>query len=421
MAFDRSKFKATSTSVIDEEAKRQEEVSKNYSVSTLDGYVPFFKIEDGQNQFRIMPSVSEGVSPYVPFRTIQLKCEVDKKDDSGKKIGTEVKNKKIFIATVHSKKMKKDPCEIYLDYIFAKAEGMDKEEKQKFLNPVVGYRANGKWVPGIRPQSSYVGYCTNTKGELGRIDLKPNWLKEMQKLSIAKSEEEVSTIDVFSDPDEGFPLLITKSVDNAGKLPKTVYSISTKDPVKGQNWDEFFEKNRVSNETLAKLESLTTLEELYVDSYSRRDWDLALDGLQRFDKENNYNIFADEKFLDELEELEKFVPEEKQSSKEEKSQKKETKKSEDSTENNSSSQSKLPSVSKMKRFLKVYVEEEYEGRELPELSEKELQEWYLLAIDEKPLPMPEQDEESGEDEPEGDEEDEGVEDALAKIRNLKNK
>ena len=171
------------------------------------------------------------------------------------------------------------------------------------------------------------------------------------------------------------------------------------------------------------MESLTTLEELYVDSYSRRDWDLALDGLQRFDKENNYNIFADEKFLDELEELEKFVPEEKQSSKEEKSQKKETKKSEDSTENNSSSQSKLPSVSKMKRFLKVYVEEEYEGRELPELSEKELQEWYLLAIDEKPLPMPEQDEESGEDEPEGDEEDEdeGVEDALAKIRNLKNK
>lgn len=414
--FDRNKYKAASLDVIQGEEKKNLETEKVYSIGGGEGYTPVFRVEDGLNEFRIMPSCTEGVSPYMLMKTTILKCEVDKIDEKTHKPNgqKEIKGKRIFIATVHSDTMKKDPVELYLDYVFAQAEGMDVEAKKAYLAPVLGYRKSNTFIPGIRPTSCYVSYATNKKGELGRIELKTTWLKKMQEISTEKSEDDVATLDIFSDPDEGFPLLIKKELD----ANKTVYTVSTKDLPKGQTWEEFFEKYSVSDETLTKLEKCTSLKELYVNSYSRKDWEMALDGLQRFDKDNKYNVFANEKFLDELEALEKFVPQAKEV-KEEKSSVNIEKQGQ-----SEASQSK-PTISKMKRYLKVFLDDEY-GTELPEsLSDAEIEEWYDLAVNDQPLPIKpttttNPTEDASDDVATGEEED-SADAALAKIRQLRNK
>lgn len=46
-----------------------------------------------------------------------------------------------------------------------------------------------------------------------------------------------------------------------------------------------------------------------------------------------------------------------------------------------------PSPLKMKKFLKAYIEENYDERELPKLSREELNKWYDLAVNTEELPF----------------------------------
>jgi hypothetical protein len=128
-----------------------------------------------------------------------------------------------------------------------------------------------------------------------------------------------------------------------------------------------------------------------------------MDGLKRFDQKHpEYNIFSNDQFLDELEALYKLVP---ASEKNEQEQENEPAKEEEKTsrpartapaakpepKEESVSESKYPSIAKMKMFIRDYMEDKYPGVDLPRLSEKELQEWYDLAYDEKELPIEEPD------------------------------
>lgn len=180
------------------------------------------------------------------------------------------------------------------------------------------------------------------------------------------------------------------------------------------------------------LNEVSTLEEIYKDVYSQKDFNMALDGLKRFDEENGYDIFADDGFLTEIEEMAAMIPDEdskndegeedeapkktKSTSKSKKVEEPETDEEKpDPVKNLASSPAKekaakvasYPPLSKMKKFLEEYIGEEYPEAELPDdLTIAEVRSWYDLAQAGEALPFPEEDETSTEtaSEPENKEE-----------------
>ena len=69
----------------------------------------------------------------------------------------------------------------------------------------------------------------------------------------------------------------------------------------------------VTDDQLKELSKYQSLEERFFDSYNTRDFNLAVEGLKRFDEKYEYGIFEDKEFIEELKAIEKLVPAEKES------------------------------------------------------------------------------------------------------------
>lgn len=397
MAFNRDKYagsKMSSVKKAQDDAKKSEK-----SFYRSDGTTTFHNVNDGKNWFRIAPAHNSEDTPYQPCRTTFLKCEVDKYEDGEKTGEKEVKTKKVFIATMHSPKVKgvkiltKDPIEVYISYAYANADELysgDKDGKAKFLNPITGYRAAGKWVPGIRPSTEFICYAWNEEGELGRLGLNNPWMKKMEEISLEENENDVLGIDIFSNPDEGRPVIIKRSKDEHGK---TNYVITADAPAKingkYEDFSTFFERVKVTDEQLAKLEEMKPLKEMYDGVYSQRDFDLALDGIKRFDDEHKYGIFENDDFLTELQEIGELVPED---PKAEENNVKSGKNIDDAFDKHEKKKAEAVeeiTPIRMKKFLREYISSEYgEKFELPNIMGEELNKWYGLALQGEELPFP---------------------------------
>lgn len=397
MGYDRSKFRGAKLSTVQEVSK---EAAKHNRFS---GRVNFHTLEDGQNWFRIAPAHDPDDSPYVVQRTAMLECETDKWED-GEAVGKEIRKKKIFIATQHGTDIDRDPIELYIDYVYNLADGKSKDERQKFLYPITGWRANGKWNPGIRPDTKHVCYAWDKQKNLGRLELNPAWVRQMEKVSLEESDDNTLAIDIFSCPDEGFPLQINKGKDDNGK---TEYTISADRPKRGESWEDFYERVRVSDAELAELDTKDPLKKFLIGVYTERDFNFAIDGLRRFDEKNGYGVFDDDEFLAALDEIHKQVP-----AYEDKTNDKDVDKMfpentntgtidttnsnaithgttyTDSDISNHIGQQEAVTPMQMKKHLREYIRVEYgEDYELPKLSAEELQNWYQLSLEFEELPF----------------------------------
>lgn len=405
---DRKRFQSTSiSSMKEEENNAKSKIPKGSSDYTRPG---FLKIEDGDNWVRIAPTVNPGEQAYVACSRVSLECEVDEIDTDGKETGKkEIKNKQIFIATVHSRKMVDDPILMYIRYAekIANETKSDKDERRKFLNPINGFKdKQGKWTWGIKPMSpEYICYAWNKAGELGRLQLFQPMFDAIKKLSTERTPEDSPIIvDVFSQLDEAYPLILKKTKNEKGKVETTV-SIDL--PKRGESWDDFFKKTELSDKMLAELISQDSLNQIYRDAYTTRDFDMAVDGLMRFDKKHGYNIFDDEEFIIELEELKatcpKYVPRSEkkaETSTEESQPERKTYESSDKQKHPAErkpihtekevEQNNVP-VPRMKKELNAYILENY-GDEftLPELTKQELVKWYELMNEGEELPFDEE-------------------------------
>lgn len=387
VAFDRSKFNVGKLKDVEETVKKAEQTMGRRSSE----WVNFFTPEEGKNIVRILPAAKG--SPYVPLKTAKLACEVDTYDKEGNVTGKEIKDKNVFCADVHGADILKgrDPIMTYIKYVKMKAEDIqDAEECKRFLNPVTGYMSKKGWVWGIEPMLAFICYMMDDSKNILKLQLRPQWMKEMKNISVERSEDDALSLDVFSDPDNGYPLLINKYKDEKKKWK---FDLSAVLPSTKQNWDDFFEENRVPDEVLTKLASLDSLEDTYVNVYKKRDWDLALDGLQRFDEANGYDIFSMEEFINELEEMAELVPDEVAEEKPSKttSSKKETPKEEikrPAATEKAKVTSQYPPLIQLKAELRDYIKEVYgEDEDIPSnLSIGELRKWYDLAQEGKELP-----------------------------------
>lgn len=402
MQFDRSKFKKTSIEEITVVEKKV-----NATMGSQGGYTQFISPVEGENIFRILPS-TKGIC-YAPLKTSKLKVEKINYDENGKKVGTEIKESNVFCADVHGPNLLKgkDPIVTYISYVQKKAEEeiQDAKEREKYLFPINGGYVKGSWVFGIAPMLAYVAYVVpSDSNEIRKLQLRPAWLKRMKEISIEQSEDDTLSLDVFSGVDDGYPLRIVVGKDSKGK--KKTYTLSAVTPKKSQSWEEFFEENAISDEILEELSELTPLSDIYIDSYGVKDFKMALDGLKRFDEEIGYDIFADDAFLNELDEMASMLPEDETEDPDEEDEtpkrrpatskpvnKSTTKKVEPAVQRPAaaakvSEVKKYPPLIKLKAFLEEYIEREYEGTEtLPDLSIVELRDWYDLAQAGKLLPF----------------------------------
>lgn len=401
VAFDRSKFKVNVNEVDEVVKKAQKTMGRSGGA-----WVQFLTPEEGKNIYRVVPAFPPGKT-YVPLKRAKLDCEVPVYDKDGNITGTKVEPKDVFCADIHGEHLLGGRCPImsYIKYVKAKAEEIqDKEERKKFLYPITGYASKKGWVWGIEPMLSFVCYALAEDGEIYKLQLRPQWMTAMKKISIEQSEDEALSLDIFSDPDNGHPLCITKEKDE--KTKKFVFSVDAVMPKKTQQWNDFFEENAISDATFAKLHELTSLSDSYVDVYRKKDWELALDGLQRFDEANGYGVFAEEEFLNELAEMAEMIPEDEEKAKEEEAPTSRPRTTERTSARTTApaptpeikrpaaaaaaaSASGYPSLIKLKAFLRDYIETEYEGTEvLPEsLTLSELRTWYDLANEGKMLPF----------------------------------
>ena len=305
--FDRSKWKAAPLTTVNATVNETKKFD-TYFESGNNEYARFWTNRDGITVKRVLPAHEPGDSPYVPMLTAMLKIEVDDKDSNGTVIGKKVANKKIFIGTLHGG-YPYDIIEEYIKRVYEKADAYQGDERDRYLNPVKGYRMGGKngtWVPGIRPQLEYVFYAL-IEGKIYRDSLKPKQMEALNKESADLcAQNDTAAIDMFSDPTTGFPIQWSVGKDKDGKKETTLKSLPLK---MQQTWDEYFGENAVPDAILEQLEKLPSLKSLYVDSYKKRDFDLALEGLKRFDEANVYKIFADEEFLDMVEQMAEMVAE----------------------------------------------------------------------------------------------------------------
>jgi len=403
---DRSQFKGATLGSIKDE---QDNAKKAIPISDGEGRAGFHKIEDGENWRRILPAHRPDQPAYCAKSTVFLECEVDELDKEGNTTGKkEVKTKNIFIATQHSSILKDDPILLYISFVQKRAndEIQDKEERQKFLYPINGWRGkDGKWNWGIKPSIEYVCYALDKRGVLGRETLYSYMIESMKKLSVQQAPDNAEIVpDIFTDPDEGYPLIITKSKNEKGK---TEYSISCELPSKEkrETWDDFFKRTRITDEQFIEFMSKESLYELYKEVYTDRDFNMAIDGLKRFDLRYKYGIFENEEFIEKLAQLKnqvpKYVPKKYGVSSDNKKgnvqEKVETKvedssglkKEFDKIPVNSNEGSALPApIPTMKRQLTEYIKENYgDDYQLPELTREKLIEWYGLAKNGEELPF----------------------------------
>lgn len=387
MSFDRSKYKKqVSIDEVDDDLKKAQATMKNPAFGNQGGRASFYTVnKEGRYELRVLPSV-KGEKPYISRKVVKLPIECPIYDKDGKDTGKkEVRQKDVFTSDVHSDKMGgKDAVMIYIDFVYALANDIqDSDEKKKFLAPITGYFNRQKqWVWGVSPNLNYVCYVY-VEDEIHRFDVRPQWWKKMKNISLERSNDNVINIDIFSDCDEGYPLIINTTLNEKGKSQFDI-SCGLPDASKRESWDDFFLRTRVPDNILQELEELPSLEDQYKDVFSRKDWDMQIEGLERFDKQNDFEIFQNDEFLNALEELEKLVPEDdevKQVAKIPSKKKEEPKQTSTPT-------TSYPPLIKMKAELNDYIEAEYEGTEkLPNLSVTELRKWYDMMKEGMMLPF----------------------------------
>lgn len=390
MAFDRSKFKASNFETIQQEERKQQETNKTF-YQTDGRRAPFYMPQDGKNWFRVLPSSDPATPAYVAMRTAALPIMQDEYD-GGEKTGRKVlKNKKIFIATTHCDAVReaglKDPIEFYIEKVYEKAEDFsDDNDKKKYLFPIAGGGSGKNWKPGCLPASEWVCYVQDRKRDLYRLSLRPNWFTMLQKKSMELAEESNKvSLDMFSSPDDGFPFILIKGTKKVNGQDRVYYEVEAGKPSIGQSWEDFFEENKITDSELQRLDGQPSLKELYVNSYTKRDLDLAIEGLKNLEKAHpEFDVLSDPEFEELVARLYEIVPEPKEEDEVEAAFKRE--------------ESGETTPLKMKKYLREYIAENYadEGYSLPTLSKDQLVEWYHLAMEGEELPF---DTLGGEDDP----------------------
>jgi hypothetical protein len=320
------------------DAKSKE--TKLYPNTQRAGVLSIKDLEEGKTTLRVVKHERDTM-PFVPFRSTWLEVEesiatlsrynldkiikeqklekalgVKKVEDLKEtpdeelretlieELGADFKlatNKRIFISKLHGNPEIPDVIEEYIKFANKMISDItqDQDERKAKRAPISGWKEkNGTWHPGIMPGTSYMCYVFPWEladREVKRFEMWDKNMDEVEKLYAAFDDpEEPLTVDPFSDPKEGVPLVFDKVKNDKQKFD---IIISDKKAPRAMNFKDFVAKFALSDAEIAEVNEKPSLSEMYTNVYGRRDFELALNGLQLFDEKNEMGVFANDEFM----------------------------------------------------------------------------------------------------------------------------
>lgn len=269
------------------------------------GGINWLSCEEGNNDFRFFPSTEEGVAFMQLRHTHRLPIEVENEDGT-----KEIKERKpVFNSRTHGGTAK-DIVDEYCEFL--EKREVDRISQQKLSKKEFGAAIKqvmapvNDWKKGIRPEFRWTGYAAklewNDDGsikskEKGVFDFSFSVGKKMDSLAQSQDRRgKVTTTNPFIDIDTGAILVINY---DKKRDPAEMYqlSIDPSDPIAWEDSD------------LEWLDQQRSLAEQYIGSYRRLDFELAMEGLKRFDERNSFGVFDDPAFQAIVEEISGYYPE----------------------------------------------------------------------------------------------------------------
>ena len=304
MTFDRSAFRGSPSSRRKKQVEKHEEKVNKKSSGSND-FAELIKLQEGSNYVRVLPihpktikNLGEDESSNMYPKTTHF-LETDIKYT---KNGEEIEERK-RIPHLCSKThggTKKSLLDEYVSYAFKMAaeETQDDKEFKAFMSPILnfntGIKQGTKWVAYVKV------YSDKNKDDFkhGMMFLPVSVANAMNELSETDDEDEA---DIFSDPDEGFTMVVTKDKKAGAKDPKKYYKVAAHNIQKGPKAFDV-----LTDEDLIWLSKQKPLDEMYLNIYKKEDFYKSLEALKQFDESVDFGIFASEDFLDTVEEISKY-------------------------------------------------------------------------------------------------------------------
>lgn len=283
MSVDRSKYRKASAEEMSQKAEEMKAREANQS-----DRIVFLKVEPGINKFRILPAPVKAESSLFLFPKVTafLPMLIDETDKDGNKTGNQIEKRiPVFNAKVHGN-LSIDIVESYIEAARDKFSATCKDKKQLFekLKPIID------WKTGIKYTSAWICYAYKYTGNgnnkiYGRLQLTDGVKKQLDSLCLRQGDTGAPiVVDLVSDVDQGKPIQWTSNPNAEDAKAKNKLNI-------------LFEENlELTDDELDMLESWDTLESLYTNSYTKKDFEKQCKGLQLFDKKMKLNIFDSPSF-----------------------------------------------------------------------------------------------------------------------------
>ena len=274
MANLREKFKATK---IKDLKKAVDKDDAMVGVSNND----YLNLEDGKTlKIRIFPAHPGHEQFYVPKKCYWLSFPAE--DGGDNKRGT------VLDSIVHGG-TKMDLVQEYVKY--AKKKYGDDDDKMETLTGT-GMNSNA-----LNPQYSWLCYASIVTPD---EELHPKvWeFKKMvrdalNKLAFDEDNDEPIEVDPFTDPDDGLVLAVKYLKKPNKKKGENYYEV---DFAKTGKKKEAYSR-AITDDELEAFSRLKPLNEV-VPRYTKKEFDRALEGLQCWDEEFDFNLFDDDEWLE---------------------------------------------------------------------------------------------------------------------------
>ena len=328
MALDRSKFKATVVSQIVETDKELASALGRKDQS----YTNYIRLEEGNNLIRIYPSHPEedgGDGNFaVPKVTVFLPMMKPERDSNGNEIyergqlKMKESSQSVFNSRIHGN-TPKDLVEEYVRYALEKFQDQlqycqDPAQKGLIEDKIDKVRGNyKKKMSGLNYKQGWVMYVDRIVGEtrtFGTLEIGVTIKKSLNQIAASLDTANGAIVtDPFTDINIGKAVNITY---NKKALNPNDYYVTMLDtasiPTKMPNGTTALIQRTfpLTDEQLEEFEKVTPLAKRFKNCFTRRDFNLQLEGLQYFDQKNNIGLFEDNGFINIVEEIDMYYPEE---------------------------------------------------------------------------------------------------------------
>lgn len=289
----RKQLKATPVSAI----KKQEKEVNNTKYQNDREKDNWLKIENGSNKIRIFPAHKESTTFYYPFSKWWLLREITKEVDGEEVV--KIEKRPVWNAKIHGGS-KKDIVEEFVKF----TKNILREEITDDAEYKIAEEKLTHWKTGLTCKHDWVCYANKYNGtskDFGLLTFSNAVRNKINELAISDdSADNIISTDPFTDPDEGKAIVITYNEKET--IPSNKYKATI----------EFRGNYSLEDKEIEDFMKLESLAKKFTNVYKKRDFDLALQGLQLFDSENGYGIFELPEWLSIVEELQKEWPEEKE-------------------------------------------------------------------------------------------------------------